>query len=106
MSILYLTLLFVILSPGVLLTIPPCSKGLFMSGQTSLRSVLVHAVVFYLVAVYVLPELTSRQVMGSEGFKGGPTKKSKGSSCTAGSECSSGECKTTVTRNGTTRACT
>jgi hypothetical protein len=69
MSLLYLTLLFVVLSPGVLLTIPPCSKGLFMSGQTSLMAVAVHAVVFYLVAVYVLPELTSRQVLGSEGFR-------------------------------------
>ena len=63
MSLLYLTLLFVVLSPGLLLTIPPCSKGLFMSGQTSIRSVLVHAVVFYLVAAYVLP------AMSLEGFQ-------------------------------------
>lgn len=39
-------LLFVILTPGVLLTIPPVSKGIFMSGQTSNLSVLVHTLVF------------------------------------------------------------
>jgi hypothetical protein len=41
------TLLFVLLSPGVLLTIPPIGGKLFMSGKTSLIAVLVHAVVFY-----------------------------------------------------------
>jgi hypothetical protein len=39
-------LLFFVLSPGVLLTIPAGSKGLFMSGQTSLAAAAVHAVVF------------------------------------------------------------
>ena len=87
MSLLLLTLLFVVLSPGVLLTIPPCSKGLFMSGQTSLRSVLVHAVVFYLVATYVLPELTSRQVMGSEGFQGPRGQGGEGSNCNSDNMC-------------------
>lgn len=47
------TLLFVVLSPGVLLTLPPGSKGVFMSSQTSLLAVLVHAVVFYLVLMVV-----------------------------------------------------
>lgn len=42
-------LLFLVLSPGMLLTLPPGSKGPFMSGQTSLVSVLVHAVVFAVV---------------------------------------------------------
>ena len=42
-------LLFIALTPGVLLTIPPGSKGLFMSGQTSPASVAVHTVVFALV---------------------------------------------------------
>jgi hypothetical protein len=45
-NILVPTLLFIILSPGLLLTIPPQDKGLFMSGQTSVTSILVHAVVF------------------------------------------------------------
>ena len=39
-------LLFFVLSPGVLLTIPAGSKGLFFSCQTSVTAALVHAVVF------------------------------------------------------------
>jgi hypothetical protein len=31
------------------LTLPPLSKGIFMSGQTSITAVIVHAVVFALV---------------------------------------------------------
>jgi hypothetical protein len=38
--------LFIILSPGVLLTLPPVGKKIFMSGQTSIQAVLVHAIVF------------------------------------------------------------
>ena len=41
------TVLFVLLSPGVLLTLPPVGGKIFMSGKTSLIAVLVHAVVFY-----------------------------------------------------------
>ena len=47
------TLLFVVLSPGVLLTLPPKGKGVFMSGQTSLIAVAVHAVVFALAFNYL-----------------------------------------------------
>ena len=43
------TMLFIILSPGILLNIPPGSKGLFMSEQTSLSSAVVHTLVFALV---------------------------------------------------------
>ena len=43
------TALFVILSPGLLLTLPPGSGGVFTSGQTSATAALVHAVVFALV---------------------------------------------------------
>ncbi len=39
-------ILFIILTPGVLLTIPPGSKGLFMSGQTSPAAVAVHTLVY------------------------------------------------------------
>ncbi len=42
-------ILFVLLSPGLLLTIPPLSRGLWMSGQTSMMAIIVHAVVFALV---------------------------------------------------------
>ncbi len=63
MSLLYLTILFVVLSPGVLLTLPPVGSKIFMSGKTSLFAVAVHAIVFYLVATYVLP------MVGLEGFQ-------------------------------------
>lgn len=43
---LFLTLLFILLSPGFLLTIPPVGKKVLMSSQTSLTSVLVHAAIF------------------------------------------------------------
>jgi hypothetical protein len=41
--------LFVLLAPGVLLTLPPGSKGIFMSGQTSGTAVIVHTIVFAIV---------------------------------------------------------
>ena len=42
-------ILFVLLSPGLLLTIPPVSRGLFMSCETSTLAIIVHAVVFAIV---------------------------------------------------------
>jgi uncharacterized membrane protein YwzB len=39
-------LLFVLLTPGVLLTLPPGSGGIFRSGQTSGAAVGVHTLVF------------------------------------------------------------
>jgi len=47
-----LVLLFILLSPGFLLTLPPGSNGIFMSCQTSVFAVLVHAVVFAGVVYY------------------------------------------------------
>jgi len=41
--------LFILLSPGLLLTIPPGSGGIFMSGQTSIVAVVTHAIVFALI---------------------------------------------------------
>jgi hypothetical protein len=43
------TVLFIALSPGLLLTLPPGSGGAFMSGQTSITAAMTHAVVFALV---------------------------------------------------------
>jgi Protein of unknown function (DUF3339) len=59
--------LFVLLSPGFLLTIPAGSKGLFMSGQTSVAAVLVHGLVFAL-ALYLV-ELYSWKVLGFADMK-------------------------------------
>ena len=41
--------LFVLLTPGVLLTIPPASRGVLTSGQSSVTAVGVHTLVFALV---------------------------------------------------------
>ena len=46
------TLLFILLSPGILLTLPPVGKTIFMSLKTSLLAVAVHAVIFYLLLTY------------------------------------------------------
>ncbi len=40
-------LLFLILSPGILLTLPPSNGGIFMSRETSLVSIAAHTVVFF-----------------------------------------------------------
>ena len=39
-------LLFILLTPGVILTLPPGSSGVFFSGQTGIVAVMVHAIVF------------------------------------------------------------
>jgi len=46
-------ILFILLSPGLLLTIPPVGKKLFMSCQTSTVAVFVHALVFAFALYYV-----------------------------------------------------
>jgi ammonia channel protein AmtB len=62
-SLLIAAVLFFVLSPGVVLTLPPGSRGVFCSGQTSLAAAAVHAVVFFAVG-YVL----MYGVPGVEGF--------------------------------------
>ena len=44
-NILMPALLIVLFSPGLLLSIPPNGKGIFMSGQSSMASSVVHAIV-------------------------------------------------------------
>lgn len=64
-----LAALFFVLSPGVLLTIPPGPKGLFRSGQTSVAAALVHALVFVLVLSFC-----RRWFFSSEGFLSGKSE--------------------------------
>lgn len=47
------TILFMLLSPGMLLTLPPSSGGVFASGQTSVTAVLVHSLVFAIVFAFL-----------------------------------------------------
>lgn len=50
MDLIVPTVLFILLSPGLLLQIPP---GSFMSGKTSIQAVLVHALVFALLFAFL-----------------------------------------------------
>jgi membrane protein implicated in regulation of membrane protease activity len=45
-----LFILFIVLSPGMVLTLPPVGKKIFFSGVTSKTAVIVHAVVFVILA--------------------------------------------------------
>ncbi len=76
------TLLFVLLSPGVLLTLPPKGKGVWMSGQTSLVAVVVHAVVFALAFNYLrgtgMFEGFQDAMAGADGCPAGMKKDSSG----------------------------
>ena len=47
------TILFVILSPGVLLSIPPGPGGVVMSGETGITQIFVHAIVFAIVFAFL-----------------------------------------------------
>lgn len=60
-------ILFFVLSPGVLLTLPPGGRGIIMSGQTSVIAALVHAVVFAVVSHLLW---TYYKIGGMEGFNG------------------------------------
>jgi len=57
--------LFFLLTPGVLLTLPPVNldftstKNVFMTGQTTIPSILVHAFVFVLAHHYVVKFMNS-----------------------------------------------
>ncbi len=61
-------LLFILLSPGFLLSIPAVGGKYYMTGKTSTTAVLVHAVVFGL-ALYLL-----KTYYGLEGFARAPRK--------------------------------
>jgi SNF family Na+-dependent transporter len=66
-------ILFILLSPGVLLTIPPVGKTVFMSRQTSPSAVLVHALIFsgilYAIKTYYMPpSVVTKMDNSKEGF--------------------------------------
>ena len=50
---LFLLLLFFVLSPGVLLTLPPGKGGFFMSCQTSYAAAFVHALLLVVLFNYI-----------------------------------------------------
>jgi Protein of unknown function (DUF3339) len=53
-------LLFIVLVPGVVLTLPPGSKGIFMSGQSSTAAVGVHTLVYAVVYAFLRSSFPSQ----------------------------------------------
>lgn len=85
----YLAALFVLLSPGVLLTLPPGSKGIFFSGQTSVAAAIVHALVFVVIVCCLKRYLVEGFEQSEEGPAMGTTM------CPQGTVRVSGECRST-----------
>lgn len=58
-------LLFILLSPGIILTLPPVKNTIFFSGRTSVLAVFVHALIFAAVIYYAkdLPNLEPFQTV-------------------------------------------
>jgi hypothetical protein len=52
-DLLVTAVLFALLSPGMLLTLPPGSSGVFASGQTGVTPIFVHALVFAVVFAFL-----------------------------------------------------
>jgi len=72
-------ILFFVLSPGVLLTLPAGSRGVFMSRQTSVLAAAVHAVVFA-VASHFLWQYYKEEFKNKEVSKKGRMMKASGRS--------------------------
>lgn len=68
-----LAALFFLLSPGVILTLPPVGHGVLFSGRTSVPAAIVHSLVFVLVVYYLQGYVPSLL----EGFLTCPTGKTK-----------------------------
>lgn len=60
-------LLFIFLSPGLLLTIPRIGSKIFMSGRTSVVAVLVHAVIFAVLYTVLGGDMDGFQSGGGSG---------------------------------------
>lgn len=75
-------ILFFVLSPGVLLTLPPGGRGIFRSGQTSVLAAAVHALVFAVVSHFIWKYYKTGRWEGFEDAKCPPNLKA----CPAGSK--------------------
>jgi hypothetical protein len=90
------TLLFIALSPGLLLTIPPIAGKWYMTGKTSAAAILVHAVLFYLILMFKdsIPVVNMIEGFQGESTTGceGNLNKAAGCPCILYKECKSGKC--------------
>jgi hypothetical protein len=59
MNILLAALLFIILSPGLIVTLPPAKGGIFATQTTTNIAVVLHAVIFFIIAKYTTPSTDS-----------------------------------------------
>jgi hypothetical protein len=94
------TILFVLLSPGLLLTLPPIGKKWYRTGQTSVQAILVHAIVFA-VALYALKKYGKYEAFQSSTAPSpaGAVSTQRGSTTTSGSM---GNTVSVATRRGAT----
>ena len=63
--------LFLLLQPGLLLTIPPVGKKIFMSGKTSVTAIMVHALIFAAIIYFKSSIPILRDIEGFAPSKGG-----------------------------------
>ena len=61
--------LFLLLQPGLLLTLPPVGKQVFMSGKTSVTAIMVHALIFAAIIYFKSSIPILRDI---QGFQGNP----------------------------------
>lgn len=86
------TLLFIVLSPGLLLTLPPVGKEIFMSLKTSILAILVHAVVFYILLYYFSGDYETFQNPSEPSACSRPSTRPAGCDCVTYIQCASGKC--------------
>lgn len=91
---LFATLLFIVLSPGLLLTLPPIAGKWYMTGKTSIAAILVHAVVFYTLLMFKESIPILRDIEGFQGEQKPESTKcdGPGCACMTYTQCASNQC--------------
>ena len=97
---LLLALLFILLSPGVLITLPPVGRSIFMTRKTSLLSVIVHSILFVIVYSVLISYKEGYQGWGVAVMPGGGGKTTGGT--TGGTTSGGGKTGGGGTTGGTT----
>jgi hypothetical protein len=82
--------LFVLLSPGFLLTIPPVGRSTFMSGRTSVEAILLHALIFAGLLWFFESRYDMRKFAYGKLLAGQPCSTSSGGNYPSCSKCKSG----------------
>ncbi len=93
MKYLVLAILFFVLSPGILLTLPPVGNKIWMSGKTSITSALVHAIVF--VGILYLIQSNTNVMEGFAGNTCSPPCRGIQNVC-CGGKCQANNCSSNI----------